>query len=74
MEELQGVGQESNRQLGEKTVRLEEAEAQVQELQEALEVSRERSESLERSPRVLNPHETPKALFWLAQSLPSAAP
>ena len=66
--------QESNRQLGEKTLRLEEAEAQVRELQEALKASRERSESLERSPRVLTPHKTPKALFWLAQSLPSAAP
>jgi len=49
MEELRGVVQESNRQLEEKTIWLEKAEAQVGELQEALQASRERSESLERS-------------------------
>lgn len=49
MKELRGVVQESNRQLEEKTVQLEEAEAQVRELQEALQVSSERSESLESS-------------------------
>ena len=42
--------QESNRRLGEKTVQLDEDEAEVRELQEALiETSRERSDSLERS-------------------------
>ena len=49
MEELREVVQESNRQLEEKTVWLEEAEAEVGELQESLEASSERSESLERS-------------------------
>ena len=47
--ELRGVVQESNHQLEEKTVWLEEAEAQVRELQEALVASGEKSQSLERS-------------------------